>query len=186
MTKPIIVLDPGHGSTKGAKGYDSGATFGVRTEAEANLEAALTLKHLLTQSGWQVHLTHDGTQGAKPDLAYRVRHAAELGALAFVSLHYDMAFTPPKHLQGVYHAPGVASFSLGQKVQRALGLGAWLRPSSSSRFNGLYIDAFPDQRPSILIELDSIQYAPGKLDGQARTKMLIPIAVTLDTLIYKP
>lgn len=182
MTKPIIVLDPGHGSTKGVRGFDSGAVYGVRTEAEANLEAALTLKHLLIQSGWDVRLTHDGTQGAKPDLNTRVRMAAQVGAVALISIHYDMVFTPPRHQRGVYHAPGVASFALAKQLQRALGRGAWVRPSSSSRFLGLYIDSFPDSRPAVMLELDSIQYAPDKAEGDKRVAMLTPIAAVLNTL----
>ena len=56
--------------------------------------------------------------------------------------------------------------------------GRWCRPSSHSRFNGLYIDAFPDQKPSVMLELDSIQYAPptGTAGREARLEMLRPIA----------
>ncbi len=185
VPKPVIVIDPGHGSTKGMKGFDSGATFGVRTEAEANIEAALTLKFLMQQLGWAVYLTHNGFQGAKPDLNGRLLFAARMKADLFVSLHYDMTFTPPKHLRGVYYAPGVSSFALAKEIQKAQGLGAWLKPSNGSRFGGLYIDAFPDSKPSVLVELDSIEFAPGKNDGQGRTKMLQPIAFVLDRFVKR-
>jgi N-acetylmuramoyl-L-alanine amidase len=174
--KHVVMLDPGHGSTPGARGFDPGVVYGVRTEAEANLEACLTIKHLLVQMGVEVHLTHDGRQGAKPDLYGRIVRAKEVKADAFISIHYDMVTTPPRHLSGVYYAPGVSSYQLAKEIIKVMRPGAWLKPSNSSRFGGLYIDSFPDALPSILIELDSIAFAPGKLDGQARTKMLQPIA----------
>lgn len=182
MMQKIIVLDPGHGSTRGTPGFDPGVTFGNRTEAEANLEAALTLKALLVQLGYKIVLTHDGHDGAKPDLSWRVRMAANLGAAAFISLHYDMKFTPSRHLSGVYAAPGVASWKLAQALTGARCMaGGWCRSSSSSRFNGLYIDAFPDAKPSVLIELDSIEFAPptGEAGKAARLARLTPIANTI-------
>lgn len=185
MKQKLIFLDPGHGDTRGAKGWDPGAVYadgrvGERVEATAALECALTLKALLVERGFRVELTRDGTNGAKPDLARRVSKAAASGADAFVSLHFDMAFTPPRHLSGVYHAPGAASLALARKLALALvqGTRSWVRPSSVSRFNGLYIDAFPDARPSVMLELDSVQYAPapGAVGKAARVKLMTPVA----------
>lgn len=187
MTKTkTIVLDPGHGDTRGMPGFDPGACFGQRCEAEAALEAALTLKALLTERGYRVLLTRDGTRGAKPDLAQRLKFAAQNGADAFVSMHYDMTFpSPGRHRRGVYHAPGTASLKLAKALTGALGKSAWIAPSSSSRFGGLYIDAFPDARPSVMLELDSIQFAPptGPLGKLGRLAMLEPIADILSSQI---
>lgn len=184
MTQKVIVLDPGHGSGPRKKwqgrGFDPGACFGDRTEAEAALEASFTLKHLLTERGFKVVMTHDGDDGPKPDLSWRVRMAAGLGAAALVSVHYDMAFTPPRHRRGVYAAPGAASWRLALALAGCMGNG-WCEPTSSSRFRGLYIDAFPDARPSVMLELDSIQYAPptGEAGKARRLAMLTPIADVL-------
>lgn len=177
----VIVLDPGHGSTRGVLGYDPGCVDGNRTEADANVEACLTLKGLLVAKGYRVVLTHTGDDGPKPDLNWRVRFAAALpGVVAFISVHYDMKFTPSKHLSGVYYAPGAASKRFAEAILPALREcpGRWCKPSSHSRFNGLYIDAFPDQKPSVMLELDSIQYAPptGTAGREARLEMLRPIA----------
>ncbi len=174
----VIVLDPGHGSTRGAVGYDPGVTNRDRHEAQAALEVALTLKLLLEQDGWVVKLTHDGKQGGKVDLAERVSHAKEQNASVFLSIHWNSVGTYPL----VYVAPGKASRDLGVKVARECGIPAdkvW--PSSSSRFNGLYIDAFPDERPSILWEVGAIDRAPtpGSLGKKRRVALCEPVARAL-------
>ncbi|WP_155300190.1 N-acetylmuramoyl-L-alanine amidase family protein [Deinococcus kurensis] len=184
MSKPyrerIIVLDPGHGSTRGVLGYDPGCTSGDRTEADANLEAVATLKVLLVARGFRVVLTHDGTDGPKPDLSWRVRMAAGLGAAALISVHWDQVFKPSRHRSGVYYAPGEPSRKLAQAVAPHMAQGdkSWCEASTHSRFGGLYIDAFPDARPAILLELDSLQHAPptGTAGKVARLAMLTPIA----------
>ncbi|GGR84657.1 N-acetylmuramoyl-L-alanine amidase [Deinococcus sedimenti] len=175
----IIVLDPGHGDTPGAPGYDSGACDGNRHEAVAALEAALTLKHILTGMGFTVHLTRDGTAGGKPDLNQRLTRARQLGARAFISVHYDSKFEKPRHRRGCYYAPGTASRLMADALRRRMGRDFWIAPSSSSRFNGLYIDAFPDALPSVMLELDSIQYAPATRDRSGRLALLTPYAKTI-------
>lgn len=183
MTKyreKIIVLDPGHGSTRGVLGYDPGCVHGDRTEADANLEMAATLKFLLVGRGFRVVLTHDGNDGPKPDLSWRTRMAAGLSAAALISLHWDMVFKPSRHRSGVYYAPGEPSRRLAQLIAPTLKQGAasWCEPSSHSRFKGLYIDAFPDSRPAVMIEFDSLMHAPptGTAGKAARIAMLTPIA----------
>lgn len=174
----VIVLDPGHGSTRGAPGYDPGVTNGDRHEASAALEMALTLKQLLQEDGWIVKLTHDGKQGGKPDLAGRVQFARDHNALVFLSVHFNSVRTYAL----VYYAPGETSFSLAKKVAKECGIPSdkvW--PSSSSRFNGLYIDAFPDSRPSILWEVGPIDKAPkaGKLGKAKRIELCKPVVRAL-------
>jgi hypothetical protein len=161
--KPLIVLDPGHGDTrltngKRTPGYDPGVVSSSgRHEAEAALEMALTCKHELQLAGWDVLLTRDGTRGAKPDMARRVRYAHEVGALALISLHYNSEDTYPC----VYYAPGWASLNLARRlagVTRIPDDKVW--ESAHSRFRGLYIDTFRDDRPAILWECASINAAP--------------------------
>lgn len=185
-TKPLVVLDPGHGSGPRrawqGRGFDPGAVDQRRniTEAEANVEACLTLKYLLEQRGIAAVLTHTGQQGAKPDLSWRVVMAHGLGADALISVHFDMKFTPSRHLSGLYHAPGAASLRFAQAIRPTLRQGArsWLKPSTSSRFGALYIDAFVDRLPSVMLELDSIEYAPalGAAGRDDRLALLTPIA----------
>ncbi len=77
MSKPVVVLDPGHG------GYDPGAVaFGLQ-EKELNLKLALeTAKRL---SGVKVLLTRD--RDVFVSLANRVAFSSRAGADLFLSLH---------------------------------------------------------------------------------------------------
>lgn len=179
-TTRLVVLDPGHGSTRGVLGYDSGCTDGTRHEADANLEACLTLKALLIGKGIRVVLTHDGGDGPKPDLNWRVRFAGALGADALISVHYDMVFRDLRHQAGLYYAPGEVSQRFAEALLPSLRNSPtrWCKASEHSRFHGLYIDAFPDPKPSVMLELDSIRHAPpaGTAGKAARIAMLTPIA----------
>ncbi|MBB6099378.1 N-acetylmuramoyl-L-alanine amidase [Deinobacterium chartae] len=153
--RPILMLDPGHGSTRLAPGYDPGVVYGSRHEAEANLELCLTAKQVLEQADWDVRLTHDGRQGAKPSLRGRIDRAVALGARAFVAVHFNAA----RSYGLVYHAPGEASLNLARRLAREAGLTrVW--PSRASRFRGLYVDAFPDHAPAVLWEVAAIDRAP--------------------------
>jgi N-acetylmuramoyl-L-alanine amidase len=168
--RPVLVLDPGHG------GQDSGVVSGIRREAPLALEAALTLKSLLV-GAFDVRLTRDGTEKVKPDLSERVLHARAVGAVAFVSLHYNCARCGSM----VYTAPGKPSERLGAAVGAVLRGCRRVEPSRNSRFGGLYVDAFPDWKPSILIELAGIDEAPyaGSRGRIARLELLTPIARVL-------
>lgn len=166
-----IVLDPGHGNFPGP-GYDPGVIGPPplrRHEAAAALELALTCRMLLEQDGHDVYLSRNG-QGisGKPDLAWRIRFAANLRADLFVSIHFNMIGGSGL----VYRAPGEASERFAHMLARRAGLSrVW--PSSDSRFGGLYIDAFPDARPAVLWEVDSIERAPlaGLLGRGARLRL---------------
>lgn len=157
-----IVYDAGHGDTLGAAGYDPGVVFGQRHEATANLEITKTLKFVCSDK-FRVLETRDGTKGAKPDLGQRIQFARDNGADAFISCHYNCVNCGKL----IYYAPGVASLTLAKLVAKQLGITRVI-PSSSSRFDGLYIDAFPDGKPSIMIEFESINNAP-KMGTAGRT-----------------
>jgi N-acetylmuramoyl-L-alanine amidase len=171
MTKKLIVLDPGHGDTKGwypkdptrdKRRYDPGVVSpaGVH-EAEVALEMALTAKFILEREGdFDVHLTRYGAGGPKPDLGRRVRTARTIGADALVSLHYNCVKCGPM----AYYAPGTPSKRLADLLAVEAGFKR-VDPSSSSRFNGLYIDAFPDWQPSILWEIAGVEDAPPPLSA---------------------
>lgn len=154
---PVVLLDPGHGDTPGARGYDPGVTDGGRHEAIVALEAALTCRFVLAKAGWDARLSRDGSAGPKPDLEGRVRLARAIDAVALVSLHYNSRGTYPL----VYYAPGFASLGLARAIareQRIPDQRVW--PSSSARFGRLYVDSFPDERPAVLWELGPIESAP--------------------------
>lgn len=182
----IIVLDPGHGSTRGASGYDSGVVDQRtgRHEAQAALETTLTLKKCLTDLGYKVVLTHDGDDGGKPDLAWRVRMAQGLGAAALISVHFNSVGTYPL----VYFAPGKPSERLARMMAVNAGIPEekiW--PSNHSRFKGLYIDAFPDERPAVLWEVAAIDRAPaegekGRLD---RLELCRPVSFAIDSYLKR-
>lgn len=173
--KIVLVLDPGHGDTPGAIGYDPGTSFGQKVEAVSALECSLTMKALLTDAvqahpeiDLDIHLTRDGTGGAKGSLPRRLARAAQLGADLFVSVHFDMKFTPSGHRMGAYYAPGAVSEAAARRIMAAVDAVTPHRVWCKSSFErkdaegrgGLYIDAFPDNRPSVLLELDSVEFAP--------------------------
>jgi N-acetylmuramoyl-L-alanine amidase len=144
----LICLDPGHG------GKDSGAVNPDGTlEKTINLEAALTLKHFLTEQGVKVTLTR--ADDTYPELAERTKTANKLGCDLFVSVHHD---TATSKRGGVYFkvdpktkAPHAASKALAEKIAKGLGNDAWVRPTSYSRFGGLYIDYF--KGVAVMLEL---------------------------------
>lgn len=186
MPKPALCLDPGHGDTRGAPNYDPGAVFGERHEAEAALEMALTCKFVLSDA-WNVFLTRNGLGGGKPSLEGRVQFARRVGAVAFVSIHFDIQGGPSL----VYYSPNAASKALADEAGRAFGYGqAFERPSSSSRFGRLYIDDFdptdtPTTRPAVLLEVGPIDKAPppGDAGREARLEWAGKLNAALASLL---
>lgn len=135
-----LVLDPGHG------GRDPGAVdpnSGTR-ESDLNLAQALTLKEYLVALGYTVGFTR--TTDVFVPRAERTRMAQAQGARVFVSVHHD---TPTAPGPGVYYSAHPLSRSLAERIAAVLR-GAWVRPSSASRFGRLYIDDFPG--PAVLVE----------------------------------
>lgn len=135
-----LVLDPGHG------GRDPGAVdpnSGTR-ESDLNLAQALTLKEYLVALGYTVGFTR--TTDVFVPRAERPRMAQAQGARVFVSVHHD---TPTAPGPGVYYSAHPLSRSLAERIAAVLR-GAWVRPSSASRFGRLYIDDFPG--PAVLVE----------------------------------
>lgn len=85
LSKPVIVIDPGHG------GKDPGAIGAKGTyEKTITLSAAKELRDLLKKTGrYDVILTHTGKRYIDHDA--RLRIARERGADLFISLHADSA-----------------------------------------------------------------------------------------------
>lgn len=81
-SKPIVVLDPGHG------GKDPGASSSAGTlEKDVVYETALALSRLLAARGYDVRLTRGRDEFRS--LEQRVRFSREVGADLFLSMHAD-------------------------------------------------------------------------------------------------
>ena len=86
ITKRIVVLDPGHG------GEDPGtkSVIGNHFEKDYTLDWARRLRPLLETQGWKVYLTR--TNDVRLSLNDRVEFADRVGAIVFISLHFNSAF----------------------------------------------------------------------------------------------
>ena len=86
ITKRIVVLDPGHG------GEDPGtkSVIGNHFEKDYTLDWARRLRPLLETQGWKVYLTR--TNDVRLSLNDRVDFADRVGAILFISLHFNSAF----------------------------------------------------------------------------------------------
>jgi N-acetylmuramoyl-L-alanine amidase len=139
-TKPVLVVDPGHG------GIDPGAHASDGTlEKDVTLAFAKELKDMLAENGhYQVVLTRDGDEALA--LRSRVERARVAGAALFVSLHADALPEDPS-VQGlsVYTLSGTASDAeagaLAQKENRA------------DIIAGVDLSGEPDDVMQILIDL---------------------------------
>lgn len=103
-TKPVIILDPGHG------GIDPGtASADGVTEKEVVLAFAKTLRQKLEAKGdYQVYLTREGDTFLA--LRERVEFAQSKGANLFVSIHADSF---PKHAN---EASGATVYTLSERA----------------------------------------------------------------------
>jgi len=96
VTKPVIILDPGHG------GNDPGAIgpSGLK-EKDVTLDIVLYMKGLLESSGYQVVLTRDGDynvsqnpQSSRDELNARVVIINNHSSAILVSVHCNSAYSP--------------------------------------------------------------------------------------------
>lgn len=85
QSRPIIVLDPGHG------GADSGAVYKGRAEKNDNLSFAFSVRDYLIGYGAEVYLTRESD--SNPSYSERLGLASAKKASAMVSLHRN-AFKP--------------------------------------------------------------------------------------------
>lgn len=140
MTKPLVILDPGHGKP------DPGCVANGTTEAAVNLDIAKTLKFQLEQEGFEVKLTRTGDEwpgGAKAtkdqSFFYRINPAVLQctvgGPFAYISIHHDIGTA---RRGGVYYyAQWKRALWLAQAIAKATG--GWCRPDSEVRFGRLYV-----------------------------------------------
>ena len=102
-TKPLIVIDPGHGGMySGTSGY-SGSTTGYY-EKKANLEVSLRLRSVLQSRGYEVKMTrstdkHFSSVSSSEDLKARTKLSNTMVAgrndnSIFVSVHHNASSSP--------------------------------------------------------------------------------------------
>lgn len=102
-TKPLIVIDPGHGGKySGTSGY-SGSKTGYYEE-KANLEVSLRLRSVLQARGYEVKMTrttdmHFSSVSAAEDLKARTKLANSMVAgrndnSIFISVHHNATSSP--------------------------------------------------------------------------------------------
>ena len=102
-----VIIDPGHG------GKDPGATNGLGTEANYNLDVANRLKKILTERGYKVLMTRDTnrylTLQERVDFANRINDNA-----IFISIHHNSGGGAARGLETFTLSPiGVAHYGRG-------------------------------------------------------------------------
>ncbi|WP_321503869.1 N-acetylmuramoyl-L-alanine amidase [Breoghania sp.] len=138
-TRPIIVLDPGHG------GIDTGATGvdGIH-EKVVVLEFAKLLKKKLEEKGaYEVLMTRDDDRFIP--LAKRVEFARHGAADLFISIHADSA---PQH-----HVRGATVYTLSERASDVIAAALATRENSSDILAGADLEDEPDDVADILIDL---------------------------------
>lgn len=143
-TRPLIVLDAGHG------GRDPGAVSRLRdgTEVfEKDIALALTLElrdRLLAQGGVRVALTRDSDRLVP--LAYRPEIARLLDADLFLSIHADSA----GELSDV---SGASIYTLSNEASSEAAARFAERENAADRLNGIIVEGQSEVVSDILVEL---------------------------------
>ncbi|WP_156839463.1 N-acetylmuramoyl-L-alanine amidase family protein [Novosphingobium aquimarinum] len=137
-TRPLVVLDPGHG------GFDPGAGTGPFREKDAALAFAKALRReLLAGGGIRVALTREDdrfiTLGERPDIARR------LGADLFVSIHADSAESNS--------ARGASVYVLSEKGSDQAAERLAARENAVDTVNGVSLSSSDDAVNAILFDL---------------------------------
>jgi N-acetylmuramoyl-L-alanine amidase len=126
-SRPIVVIDPGHG------GRDPGAVSVSGAIAEKQLTLALARElrdHLVARGRVRVALTREGDNYRT--LEQRADIARGLGASLFLSLHMDSAPNPLARGASVYSLSDVASDAESARFARAQNIGAVLGAADGS------------------------------------------------------
>jgi N-acetylmuramoyl-L-alanine amidase len=141
----LIVVDPGHG---GSDPGMLGTTYDTM-EKDLTLQTSLYLRDYLIAKGARVELTR--TRGdQKPTLSRRVQLGQQLGADAFVSIHYNSS---PKNVSGTltFFYSEQDDLRLARAIETRLGAGIGLRSNGLSFGNYHILRENP--LPAALIEL---------------------------------
>lgn len=128
VTKPIVILDAGHG------GFDGGAVAGDGTvEKDINLNLTLNVSEMLAFSGYDVILTRNSDTGTEEDptatiskrkvsdLKNRLSLINKYENAIFVSLHLNKFTTSTANgAQVFYSKNNEKSSALGQTIQNSI------------------------------------------------------------------
>ncbi|NQX48564.1 N-acetylmuramoyl-L-alanine amidase [Paenibacillus tritici] len=141
----LIIVDPGHG------GLDPGmlGTTYNTMEKDLTLQTSLYLRDYLSAKGARVEMTR--TRGdQKPSFSRRVQLGQQLGADAFVSIHYNSS---PKNVSGTltFFYSEQNDIRLARAIETRLGQGIGLRSNGLSFGNYHILRENP--LPSTLVEL---------------------------------
>ncbi|MBI1202852.1 MAG: AMIN domain-containing protein [Rhodopseudomonas sp.] len=165
-TRPLIVIDPGHG------GIDTGARAASgELEKDVVLKFSLTLRGLLERSGkYRVAMTR--SDDTFIPLSERVRFGRSQGAALFVSIHADAI---PK---GEGQAEGATVYTLSENASDAEAARLAESENKADVIAGVDLTAEPDDVANILVDLaqrETKSYstlfartAVGELKGTAR------------------
>jgi N-acetylmuramoyl-L-alanine amidase len=139
-TRPVIVIDPGHG------GIDTGAK-GAGGEEEKNivLEFARTLNAKLVESG-RYRVTMTRSDDSFVALADRVRIARENGAQLLLSIHADSLSDP-------FGVRGATVYTLSETASDAEAARLAEKENRADVIAGVDLTAEPDEVAGILIDL---------------------------------
>jgi N-acetylmuramoyl-L-alanine amidase len=141
----LIIVDPGHG---GSDPGMLGTTYGTM-EKDLTLQTSLYVRDYLRAKGARVELTRT-REDQKPTLSRRVQIGQQLGADAFVSIHYNSS---PKKVTGTltFFYSETDDLRLARAIEARLGAGTGLKSNGLSYGNYHILRENP--LPAALIEL---------------------------------
>ncbi|MEW9856927.1 N-acetylmuramoyl-L-alanine amidase family protein [Novosphingobium sp. M1R2S20] len=149
-SRPLVVIDPGHG------GFDPGAGGGeVREKAVALSIALLVREHLLEGGGIRVAMTRQDDRFLP--LTERPAIARQLGADLFVSIHADSAEAES--------ARGASVYVLSEKGSSDAAARFAARENSADRVNGVSLSEASDTVGSILLDLSQREAQAGSAEA---------------------
>lgn len=185
VSKGRVVIDPGHGLP------DPGASGSHSTEAEINLSVALQTKQVLTDYGFSVTLTREGSErlnkkNRNVDLSMRATVANRLNAGCLLSIHCNSAVDARANgyevitLPGQDHSDKFATITYEE----------WCKVFPTQRKRTDYTDGDPDKEanlkvlkechvPCCLVEMgfiNNLEEEKWLLNKENQSKMAIAIA----------
>ena len=163
-SRPLVVIDPGHG------GHDPGASYGSAREKLITLRIARAIRDELVRGGGiRVALTREEDRYLV--LGERSTIARRLGADLFLSIHADAAENAAASGASVYVLSARGSSEAASRIAE--------RQNASDRLNGVVIAEESDAVSSILLDLSQREAQAGseemaglilrELDGEVET-----------------
>lgn len=149
-SRPLVVIDPGHG------GFDPGAGAGQAKEKSVALAIALLLRErLLEGGGIRVAMTREDdrfvTLGERPAIA------RQLGADLFISIHADSA--------GADAARGASVYVLSERGSSDAAARFAARENTADRVNGVSLSETSDTVGAILLDLSQREAQAGSVEA---------------------